>query len=153
MRSAASGSAPREAYRGGTAGIVSRALAGAVDALVVAGAGVLVHGGVGCVRLIVSGPPFRFPDYPAWLTGVYGWALAVLYLAGGWATAGYTVGNRLLGLRVTGRTGRPLGVARALLRAALCVAFPLGLLWVPLSRRDASVQDLLLASAVHYDWR
>jgi hypothetical protein len=37
------------------------------------------------------------------------------------------------------------------LRAALCVVFPLGLLWCALSRHRRSLQDLVIGSAVLYD--
>jgi hypothetical protein len=40
---------------------------------------------------------------------------------------------------------------RAVLRAALCVVFPLGLLWCALSRHRRSLQDLVVGSAVVYD--
>ena len=43
-------------------------------------------------------------------------------------------------------------MARAVARAVLCLLFPIGLLWVVVSRRNASVQDLLVRSAVAYDW-
>jgi uncharacterized RDD family membrane protein YckC len=55
-------------------------------------------------------------------------------------------------LRVLDRSGRRLRVPRALLRAVLYVVFPAGLLWVLVSRRNASVQDLLVGTAVVYDW-
>ncbi|MGW2719910.1 RDD family protein [Streptomyces sp. NPDC001492] len=129
---------------------MSRCLAALVDALVVAGIGLALQFAYGGLRLLVTGPPFRMPDLTAWLTGVLGWAVAVLYLGVSWASTGGTLGDWLLGLRVTGRTGRLLGVPRALLRAVLCVALPLGLLWVPFSRRHASVQDVVMASAVRY---
>ncbi|GGL87922.1 hypothetical protein GCM10010129_34720 [Streptomyces fumigatiscleroticus] len=135
---------------GEAAGIVSRALAALVDACVIAGAGLAVHLAAGGVRLLVAGPPFRLPDPPGWLSAVCGWLIAVLYLGGSWSVTGVTAGDRLLGLRVTARSGRLLGLPRALLRAALYVAFPVGLLWVPLSRRRASVQDLVVASVVRY---
>ncbi|MFD0309016.1 RDD family protein [Streptomyces sp. NPDC127119] len=130
---------------------MSRALAGMVDAFVIVGLGLAVQFGAGAVRLLVSGPPFRLPDPPVWLSGLCGWTIALLYLAGSWVVTGSTVGGRLLGLRVTVRSGGPPGVLRALARAALCVVFPLGLLWIPVSRRRASVQDLVLATAVRHD--
>ncbi|MEU6140938.1 RDD family protein [Streptomyces sp. NPDC047081] len=129
---------------------MSRCLAGLVDAVVVALAGLGAQLAFGGLRLLVTGPPFRMPELSAWLTGVLGWALAVLYLAVSWASTGGTVGDWLLGLRVTARAGRLLGVPRALLRAVLCVAFPLGLCWIPVSRRHASLQDVLVASSVRY---
>jgi uncharacterized RDD family membrane protein YckC len=39
-----------------------------------------------------------------------------------------------------------------LARAVLYVLFPAGLLWVLASRRNASVQDLVVGTAVVYDW-
>ncbi|MGN9819801.1 RDD family protein [Streptomyces sp. SD11] len=137
---------------GEAAGLVSRTLAGLVDAFVVTGLGLAVQLGAGALRLLATGPPFRLPDPPTWLSGLCGWTIALLYLAGSWVVTGSTVGDRLLGLRVTGRAdGRLLGVPRALTRAALCLLFPLGLLWIPVSGRRASVQDLAVSTAVHYD--
>ncbi|MEU6390488.1 RDD family protein [Streptomyces sp. NPDC046939] len=135
------------------AGVVSRGVAGLVDVCVVAVIAVTVQLGAGCVLLIATGPPFRVPEVPGWLSGALGWAFAVCYLGGAWATTGQTVGGRLMGVVVGDRAGRRLGTARALLRAALSVSFPLGLLWVPFSRRRASLQDLLVASGVRYDGR
>lgn len=135
---------------GDTAGVVSRCLAALVDAIVVAAIGLAALLAFGGLRFLVAGPPLRLPDLSAWLTGVVGWAIAVLYLTVSWATTGGTIGDWLLGLRVTGRAGRLLHVPRALLRAVLCIAFPVGLFWVPLSRRHASIQDVVMASAVRY---
>ncbi|WP_369213322.1 RDD family protein [Streptomyces flavofungini] len=134
------------------AGIVTRGVAAVVDALLLALAGFAVQVGAGCALLAVNGPPFRFPEFPVWLTGPVSWAFAVLYLGGSWAATGCSVGGRFMGLRVTGRrTDRPLGLPRSLVRAALCVTFPLGLCWIPFSARRASLQDLLAASRVRYE--
>lgn len=134
----------------GTAGVVSRCLAAVADAIVVAGIGLAVQLAFGGLRLIVTGPPFHLPDLSLWLTGVLGWVIAVLYLGLSWATTGGTVGDWLLGLRVTCRTGQLLGIFRALLRAVLCILLPVGLFWIPFSRRHASLQDVAVASTVHY---
>ncbi|UNO44390.1 RDD family protein [Streptomyces sp. MST-110588] len=120
--------------------------------LVVLGIAVLADLGIGAVRFFVLGPPFAPPKPSDWLTGLWGFALAVVYLAVSWSVTGRTAGGCWMGLRVVHRSGRQLGPGRALLRAVLCVMFPLGLLWVPLSRRDASVADVLAQSAVVYDW-
>ncbi|MEV0209478.1 RDD family protein [Streptomyces sp. NPDC050788] len=136
--------------RSDTAGVVSRCLAALVDVVVVVGIGLGAQLAFGGLRLFVTGPPFRMPDLSAWLTGVLGWAVAVLYLAVNWAATGGTIGDRLLGLRVTDRAGRLLGITRALLRAVLCIALPVGLFWIPFSRRHASLQDVIVAGAVRY---
>ncbi|RSO09038.1 RDD family protein [Streptomyces sp. WAC 06783] len=139
-------------FQGRAAGLVSRTVAAIADILVVLGLAVLADLFAGAVRFLVLGPPFAPPKLSDWLTGVLGFALTVGYLAVSWTVTGQTVGARLMGLRVVRRPGRPLGVGRALLRAVLCVVFPLGLFWTPLSRRDASVADLVVRSAVVYDW-
>jgi hypothetical protein len=40
----------------------------------------------------------------------------------------------------------------ALVRAAFCVIFPIGLLWVLFSGQNRSLQDLVLRTSVIYDW-
>ena len=62
------------------------------------------------------------------------------------------MGKQVAGLRVVGRGGRRLSLWRSFARALLYVLFPVGLLWVLASRRNASVQDLVVGSAVVYDW-
>ena len=50
------------------------------------------------------------------------------------------------------RRAARLGWARSTLRAAAYVVFPLGLGWAVVDKHNRSLQDLLLASAVIYDW-
>jgi hypothetical protein len=45
-----------------------------------------------------------------------------------------------------------MAVWRSFARALLYVLFPAGLLWIMASRRNASVQDLVVRTAVLYDW-
>ncbi|MYW63355.1 RDD family protein [Streptomyces sp. SID8379] len=139
--------------RGGAepAGLVSRGIAALLDILVLALTGVSVQLGAGCARLLVAGPPFRMPALDGRIAGVIGWTFAVCYFGGAWAMTGQSVGGRLMGIRVGDRAGHRLGLPRALLRAALSVTFPLGLLWIPFSRRRAAVPDLVVAAAVRYD--
>ncbi|WP_306317417.1 MULTISPECIES: RDD family protein [unclassified Streptomyces] len=136
---------------GRAAGIVSRGVAALVDALVLAVVGLVVEVGAACARFMVVGPPFRLPDVPNWVSGPVGWGLAVCYLGGSWVAMGATPGGRLMGVCVTDRVGRRLRIVRALARAALSVSFPLGLLWIPFSRRRAAVQDLVVRTTVTYD--
>jgi uncharacterized RDD family membrane protein YckC len=90
----------------------------------------------------------------AWLLGLSAWLAAgvVGYLALSWAATGRSVGKQLAGLRVVDRAGRRLSPWRSFMRAVLYVLFPAGLLWVLASRRNASVQDLVVGTAVVYDW-
>ena len=134
------------------AGIVTRALAAAVDFVVVVammGAALLTVAGVKFLWAPVS---FRWPS-PSWgLSLAVGAVLATSYLTVAWATSGRSCGAALLGLRVRSAGGGSLGWVRAALRAALCVLFPPGLLWSVVSRRRRSVQDVVLGSTVVYDW-
>jgi uncharacterized RDD family membrane protein YckC len=141
-----------KALQGYRAGFVTRIAADAVDLGVVWAIGLAVLLSAGVVRYLLTGPPFRTPVLPSWLSSAAGAVIAVGYLASGWASTGRTVGKQVAGLRVLDHAGRRLSLRRALLRAALYVLFPAGLLWVLVSRYNASVQDLLVGTAVVYDW-
>jgi uncharacterized RDD family membrane protein YckC len=141
-----------KALQGRRAGFVSRLAADALDFAVVWVLGLAALLFAGVVRFLVTGPPLRVPVLPVWLSTVAGAAIAVGYLTAGWVSTGRTVGKQVAGLRVLDRSGRRLRVGRALLRAVLYVFLPAGLLWVLVSRRNASVWDNLLGTAVIYDW-
>jgi len=141
-----------KALQGHRAGFVSRIAADALDLGVVWAIGLAALLFAGVVRYLLAGPPLRAPVLPSWLSAAAGTVIAVGYLGSGWASTGRTVGKQVAGLRVLDHTGRRLPLSRALLRAALYVVFPAGLLWVLVSRRNASVQDLLVGTAVIYDW-
>lgn len=79
-------------------------------------------------------------------------ATAIVYLAGTWAMVGRSYGCHVMGLRVVDQRDRSPGLTKALLRAILCVFFPLGLAWCGVVRSRKSVQDLLLGTSVVYDW-
>jgi uncharacterized RDD family membrane protein YckC len=137
---------------GSPAGVITRGLAAVVDLIVSFVAVGVIYLGLTVVRFVIS-PRTSHAVRPAAGVGVAVWfAVAVLYLAAGWVVTGRTLGAQLLGLRVVSRTGTSLRPAVALIRAILCVAFPIGLLWSAASRRNASVQDLLLGTRVRYDW-
>jgi uncharacterized RDD family membrane protein YckC len=133
------------------AGVVTRSLASAVDvAAVVLVAAVLDLAAAGA-RFVWSPIDFSWPrPAPAVTVGVL-LAVAVGYLAVGWAMAGRTYGARLLGLRVLSTRLELLGWVRSVLRAVVCVVWPIGLLWCTVDRRRASVADLVVRSVVVYD--
>ena len=58
----------------------------------------------------------------------------------------------MLGLRAVRRDGTDLSPWRALSRAVLYIIFLPGILWAIVSRKNASIQDLLVGTAVVYDW-
>lgn len=113
---------------------------------------VCVYVGLAAIRFILDPQTFHFPRPAPIVSGSVWIVLATLYLAI-WTTSGHTVGQQLAGLRVLDRHGALIGPGGALLRALLCVSFPVGLLWCAVSRRNASVQDLLVRTSVVYVWR
>jgi uncharacterized RDD family membrane protein YckC len=136
----------------GNAGIVSRGLACAVDAVVLLtllGAGYLALAGV---TFALDPLGFRFPAPPRVATGAAALAVLIAYLTESWTASGRSYGDRLLGLRVVDHHGRPPRFGRALARATLCALLPVGLLWVVAGPQRRSVQDLLLRTSVIYDW-
>ena len=88
-----------------------------------------------------------------WLWFVVGFfEITVGYLTAAWWISGRTVGDHVMGIRVvTGKRTR-LRVGRAFVRAVLCAAFPVGLLWCVISRERRAVHDVLLRTSVVYDW-
>lgn len=134
------------------AGLVSRLIADAIDLVLAAGAGLVALAFLAGFRYVTLGPPITLPRWPSWLLSSAASLLVVAYLAAGWLTTGRTAGKHIAGLRVVSRAGRPLRPGQAILRATLCVAFPIGLVWVLVSRRNLSLHDLVVRTAVVYDW-
>ncbi|AYC37078.1 MULTISPECIES: RDD family protein [Streptomyces] len=142
---------PQE-VQGRPAGLVSRTAAAAADLLVVLAILLAAEAGYAAAHRLLVGPPFAYPDLGPGATAALGCTALVVYLTCGWLFGGRTAGDQLMGLRVTDRSGRRLTWGTALLRALLCVALPVGLLWIPFSRRGASLQDAVTGSAVVHDW-
>lgn len=135
------------------AGFVSRVSADLVDGVAVVVAGAVIVLLVTMIRSLVRSSPFVLPRLRSFGTLGVGSGLLFVYLTFFWGTTGKTPGKQLVGLRVVGDRGAGVRIGRAGLRAALCVLFPMGLLWVLVSAQNASIQDLLLRTAVIYDWR
>ena len=138
--------------QGRRAGLITRLLANTVDfgvaVAIVAGG----YAGVAALRFLWNSRTFTFPAPGFGVLLIAGGAVMTLYLTACWTVSGRTFGDHLLGLRVLGlRGGHPRPVV-ALLRAVLCVLFPIGLFWIVVSRDNRSVQDVLLRSSVVYDW-
>jgi uncharacterized RDD family membrane protein YckC len=138
-------------FQGLRAGIVSRALAAAVDVVVVVGLGT---GALFVWSLLRSlgRRSFEFTLPGSISLFVLSELLLCLYLWFGWSSTGRTVGKQVMGLRVVNAQGRLLRPLWALLRALLCVVFPVGLLWCVVSQGNRSAQDVLLRTSVIYDW-
>jgi uncharacterized RDD family membrane protein YckC len=138
--------------QGSRAGAVSRGAANVIDGLVLFVAMIALYLGVAAVKFLWRPRTFTFPA-PSWnvITIIVG-SLTVLSFAISWMTSGRTYGDRVLGLRVVNRRGERVHAITALVRAALCVIFPIGLLWVVVDRNSRSAQDLLFRTSVIYEW-
>ena len=146
---------PRDArsFQGDRAGVVTRSIAAGIDAAAVAMTVLVIYLGYAGLLFLIDPRNFSFPDSRFIASFLMGALLMFLYLTVAWAVSGRTYGNLVMGLRVVGVFGGDVGWVRASARAAFYVGFPIGLLWVAVDRRQRSIQDRLLATAVVYDWR
>lgn len=127
-------------------------IANVVDLLVVVAILGAVYGITAGMAFLLHPSSFHFPAGLGWSIPVIGFVIAVPYLTLTWHATGRSYGDALLGLRVVSRNGGRMRFAGALLRAVVCVLFPIGLLWVAISPANRSVQDILLRTSVVYDW-
>lgn len=151
-------------FQGERAGLVSRAVAAGIDVVLVflfvlATIAVLwmlsfiVNPGTTDFGGSLQQSAERVDRIPSVLSMVlYGYTVNVLYWTAFWALSGRTIGNLIMGLRVVNWKGRHPGWIGAFLRALFCTAFPIGLLWVLVSGRNRSIQDIVLRTSVIYDW-
>jgi uncharacterized RDD family membrane protein YckC len=135
------------------AGFVSRVSADVVDAVLVSVGTALILVTGSMLRALFAGSVFAFPRPNALGTAGALSVVFVLYLTFFWSATGRTPGKQVAGLRVVSERGEPLSALRAFARALVCVVFPAGLLWVVVSRRNRAVHDIVLGTAVIYDWR
>lgn len=145
---------PREArpFQGQRAGIVTRLIAATLDAFVIGA--VLLGGYLGLVGLIFLLNPrsFTWPELGVVFTLTAAFLVAFVYFTVFWTLSGRTYGYLVMGLRVQGIGGRRLKLVGAALRAAFVVLVPIGIVWIPFSRHNKSLQDVFLGTRVVYDW-
>lgn len=146
---------PREArpYQGKRAGLVTRMVAAALDGVVVLLVLLTGYGAVAVFLFLVDPRGFSFPDVGLVFSMAWAFAVLVAYQTLAWWLAGRTYGDLVMGLRVVGPRGRRLRLSAAFARALFCVFFPIGILWVAVSREHRSVQDVVLRTSVVYDWQ
>ena len=145
---------PREArpFQGQRAGLVTRLVANTVDALTVSAVLLALHIGINALLFLVSPRNYQFATASVLMSVTTALLAMVVYLTLAWSITGRTYGDHVMGLRVVGRRGDRVWPPTALVRAAFCVAFPIGLLWCGLSDSRRSVQDVVLRTSVIYDW-
>ena len=145
---------PREArgIQGLRAGIVTRTAANTVDFAAVVGVLTAGYAAWFAARFLIQPAHFSAPRPALGAVLICGAVVLFGYFTASWATTGRTYGDHLMGLRVVDARGDRLRWRTAAVRAALCVAFPIGLYWSMVSTTSRSVQDTLLRTAVVYDW-
>jgi uncharacterized RDD family membrane protein YckC len=135
------------------AGLGTRGIALAIDALLAQLIFLTIGATVGLIGALVGGPDSD------WLVGVaaaVGWVLVVaVYFLAFWTGAGQTPGMRLMRLRLLDAAGSPPGFWRALVRlfglgVAIAIAF-LGFVPVLFDDRRRALQDLLAGTSVFYE--
>ena len=131
---------------------MSRSLAAILDLVITVVAVLFGYLGTAAISFVLRPRAFRWPDPGALTLGGVWWVLLVVYLTFSWTVSGRTLGAQVMGLRVVAPDGGKLRSPRALLRAVLCAAFPVGLLWCAIDRRGRAIHDLLVRSHVTYDW-
>jgi uncharacterized RDD family membrane protein YckC len=139
-------------FQGLRAGVVSRSMAGGIDYALVAAGTLGTY--VAVVVLLFLVDPRNYQPV-SWSFGEFlllGFAYMIGYLAVSFATSGRTIGGRVMGLRVVGRKGSRMRWFPALLRAAFCAVFPIGLFWCAISRQNRSVQDVVMRTSVIHEW-
>ena len=139
-------------FQGRRAGVVSRCLAAAIDVGVVAVIVAAIYFAIAGALLLWDPKHASMPSFPRSVAVTVCGVIAVVYLAVGWTTSGRTVGDQLLGLRVEGVRGERLHILRSLVRAVVCVLFPLLLLVAAVDRSRRSLADFVVSSVVIYDW-
>jgi uncharacterized RDD family membrane protein YckC len=146
---------PREAraYQGTTAGLLTRLIAAGIDGLSVVAVTVATYLAINGARFLAHPVSFRFGDASALLSVAVALSVLVVYLTVAWSVTGRTYGDHVMGLRVVNNGGGRVRVLPAFLRAVLSAVFPLGLLWCAASPSRRSVQDIVVRTAVVYDWR
>lgn len=136
----------------GYSGIVTRAIAFAIDALLIQFVAIAVAGTFALILSVLS-PSDRFDS----VIVVVGSVAYVLWLVGYfvffWSTTGQTPGNRLLEIRVCrAADGEPVGLGAAVLRfiGLILAALPffLGFLPILLDDRRRGLQDMLAGTVV-----
>ncbi|WP_200958038.1 RDD family protein [Nocardioides sp. Soil805] len=140
------------AFQGHAAGLVTRSIAAALDAVVVGLLMLAGYLGLNGLLFLVDPRGFTVRDPHLLLSLAVAWGVAVVYLTACWALTGRSYGCHVMGLSVLDHRGRRPHLVTALVRAAFCAFVPIGLLWCGVSRTNRSLQDLVLRTRVVYDW-
>jgi uncharacterized RDD family membrane protein YckC len=146
---------PRRArpYQGRRAGVVTRMVAAGIDGIVVVLVLLGAYAGVAVFLFLLDPRGFTAPDLGLLFSMTCAFVVLVVYETLGWWLTGRTYGGRVTGLLVVSAGGARLRLPAAFVRALFTAGFPIGLLWVAVSRENRSVQDVVLRTSVIYDWQ
>ncbi len=146
---------PREArpYQLQRAGLVTRGAAALIDGVVVAGLLLVGYAAWALLLFLVDPRSFSFPDIGLVFSLATALVAVVVYLGLAWRISGRSYGSLVMGLRVVNYRGDRMKLIGSFLRALFCALFPIGLLWVAVSRQNRSLQDSVLRTSVIYDWQ
>lgn len=141
---------------GGYAGIVSRGVAFAIDAVI---ALVVCTVGLQVVTAVLASVGIG-TLWKGGTTAALGYVLALpvvfgAYCVGFWTLLGRTPGMMLMGLRVVTVDGAPPGVRRSIVRALgywVSAILLLGFAWIAVDGRRQGFHDKLARTVVVYDW-
>jgi uncharacterized RDD family membrane protein YckC len=138
----------------GYAGLVTRAVAVGIDALVINGIAVITGA---LINLIASlfGHQGNIGVVGALLGGVAWIAWSALYFTVFWSLTGQTPGDRLMGIRVYSETADRIRIRQAFVRywAMLLAALPLGAGFIPVLTDDRrrGLHDRIANTVVRWD--
>ncbi len=139
------------------AGLVSRLLAAAVDAFILAASFAVIHLGLKALGVVMVGTWPALVALAGWMRAAAAAGLAPTYHVAFWAIAGRTPGKWLLGLRVVTADGRRPGVVRSTIRfLAYSVSIaPLlaGVIAIAFDPRRRAWHDRIARTQVVYDSR
>jgi uncharacterized RDD family membrane protein YckC len=146
---------PVEGRQGHYAGGVTRLVAFAADVGAAWGLFTLGAAAISFAVQLVTGHHPNIKSYQlATLLIAIAWLF--LYFAYQWALSGRTIGMALLGIRVVGADGAPIGVKQAVLRTLTLplsfLFFGLGFLGILADRNRRALHDHLAGTAVVYSW-
>ncbi|HEU5332986.1 MAG TPA: RDD family protein [Actinocrinis sp.] len=140
---------------GDDAGVVSRAAAFMIDAVLTVLIGLGIAAGAAVIHAVFSGGFSGTAKFlhPAAVIAVVP-VLFGLYCVTGWTLAGRTLGKALFGLRVIDRRGGHPSLGRSILRLLgylVSAIFWLGFAWIAVDRRHEGFHDKIARTRVVYD--
>lgn len=146
---------PRRNVTGHYAGTLSRAAALALDLTAIITSYTIGYAGLDKLTELLLNRQLS-GDYAAPVAGTLLVLWGFFYVFGSLAIAGRTLGKTVVGLRVTDRTGRTLGIGQAAVRT---LALPIsgftlgaGFLLAVVQRDNRALHDLIGRTSVVYDW-